>query len=161
MRIATPLRHRSRGQAIVESAMVLPILILLVMGVIDVGRVIFAHVALQEATQEGAIYGAYNPLAGASCNAACQRQAVRDRVIGSSSSDWVSGASVTVCHETTAPAGWTTPFPGILTVQSTYPLDLLTPIVPDILGTSTVTLSIEITATNFGTDPLAADGCTP
>jgi Flp pilus assembly protein TadG len=138
-------RRRPRGQALVESALVLPILILLVMGVIDVGRVIFAHVALQEATQEGAIYGAFKPN---------PRSAVQARVTNSSSAAWVSGASVTVCHvDRTAPAQ------DRITVTSTYPLDLLTPIVPDILGASTVTLNISITATNFSTTNLTA-GCT-
>lgn len=152
MRIGRRIHGRSRGQALVESAMVLPILVLLVMGVIDVGRLIFAHVALQEATQEGAIYGAYKP---------SPRDDIRTRVTGSSSEDWVSGASVTVCHLTTAPAGWTTPFPGAISVASTYPLDLLTPIVPDILGASTITLSVEITSTNFGPTPITTAGCTP
>ena len=126
-------QRRSRGQALVETALILPILLILVMGVIDIGRVIFAHVQLQEATHEGALYGAYNPN---------PTSAVQARVTNSSDADWVSGATVTVTC-TTSPA------PGRVTVSSTYNLTLLTPIIPDLLGVAAVPLSANSVATNF------------
>lgn len=133
--LAIRRRHqqRSRGQALVETALILPILLILVMGVIDIGRVIFAHVQLQEATHEGAMYGAYMPT---------PTSGVQSRVTNSSDADWVSGATVTVSC-TTSPA------PGRVTVSSTYNLTLLTPIVPDLLGVSAVPLSSTAIATNF------------
>lgn len=125
--------RRSRGQALVETALILPILLILVMGVIDIGRVIFAHVQLQEATHEGALYGAYNPN---------PTSAVQTRVTSSSDAEWVSGATVTVTC-TSSPA------PGQVTVSSTYSLTLLTPMIPDLLGVSAVPLSANSVATNF------------
>lgn len=55
----TILRHRPRprGQALVEFAIVLPIFILVLVGIIDGGRVIFAGNSLSEAAREGARWG--------------------------------------------------------------------------------------------------------
>jgi Flp pilus assembly protein TadG len=136
-------RRTRRGQALVETAMVLPFMILLVMGVIDVGRLLFAHVALQEATQEGALYGAFHPT---------NSTAIKSRVKASSGAQWVTGATVEVCQIVS-------PAPGRVRVTSTYPLQLLTPVIPDVLGTGTVTLRSVITSTNFSTTDLSTAGC--
>lgn len=121
-----------RGQAIVETALVLPMLVWLVCGVADLGRVIYAHHALQEATQEGALYAAYVP---------SPDSGVIDRVQGSGDSEWVQGATVSVVC-TTAPA------PGKVTVTSEYDLPLMTPLISSMFGGS-IPLSVDIVATNF------------
>ena len=49
------LRRRvPRGQALVEFALVLPIVLLLMMGVFDFGRAVFAYNSLSNAAREGA-----------------------------------------------------------------------------------------------------------
>lgn len=48
------LKRRSRGQAMVELALVLPILLLILMGVFDFGRAVFAYNSLSNAAREGA-----------------------------------------------------------------------------------------------------------
>ena len=121
-----------RGQALVETAFVLPALIWLVCGVADLGRLIYAHHGLQEATQEGALYAAYVP---------APDTGVINRVHGSAQSDWVQGATVSVVC-TTAPA------PGKVTVTSEYDLPLMTPLISSMFGGS-VRLSVEIVATNL------------
>ncbi len=50
-----------RGAALVEAAVILPFLILLVLGTIDLARAYFDAAKVQEAAQEGAIYASYNP----------------------------------------------------------------------------------------------------
>ncbi len=50
-----------RGQALVELALLLPVLILLAMGTLDVGRVFQGYLDLANATREGAAYAALNP----------------------------------------------------------------------------------------------------
>src|SRR5947208_915331 len=47
-------RHRSRGQALVEFSLVLPIFLVMLMGIIDVGRAIWAQNSLASAAREGA-----------------------------------------------------------------------------------------------------------
>lgn len=50
-------RRKQRGQSFVEMALILPILILLVGGVIDLGRAFLILVATENAAGEGALYG--------------------------------------------------------------------------------------------------------
>jgi Flp pilus assembly protein TadG len=54
--------HKSeKGQSLVEMAMSLVILMLLVGGVVDMGRAFFTFMALRDSVQEGALYGSINP----------------------------------------------------------------------------------------------------
>lgn len=55
-------RNRSRGQSMVEFALVLPIMLFLMAIAIDFGRLFYAYVAVQNAAKEGALYGSRNPL---------------------------------------------------------------------------------------------------
>ncbi|MBN1259454.1 MAG: pilus assembly protein [Anaerolineae bacterium] len=52
---------RETGQSIVEIVLLFPILILLLMGLLDFGRLFYAMVALNDAAEEGAIYAAIDP----------------------------------------------------------------------------------------------------
>lgn len=47
-----------KGQSLVEMALVLPILLLLFMGIMDFGRMLFLYAQLANAAREGARYGA-------------------------------------------------------------------------------------------------------
>jgi hypothetical protein len=49
--------HDDSGQSLVELAFSLAFLLLLVAGVIDIGRAFFTYIALRDAAQEGAAYG--------------------------------------------------------------------------------------------------------
>ena len=48
---------RARGQALVEFALVLPVFLLLIFGIIDVGRYVYVANAFNEGAREGARYG--------------------------------------------------------------------------------------------------------
>ena len=50
-------RSRSRGQSLVEFALVLPIFLMLIMGVIDAGRLVYMNSTLSNAAREGARLG--------------------------------------------------------------------------------------------------------
>src|SRR5207302_9218043 len=55
--------YSRRGQAIVETALLLPLLMLLVMGSADLGRVFYYSIAVTNAAREAARQGTYyNPL---------------------------------------------------------------------------------------------------
>ena len=64
-------RDRSRGQSVVEFALVLPILLLLLAATIDFGRLFYLYVAVNNAAKEGALYGARAPLCDDDSNPAC------------------------------------------------------------------------------------------
>src|ERR1700674_3029625 len=53
------LTHSRRGQAIVETALLLPILMLLVMGSADLGRVFYYAIAVTNSAREAARQGTY------------------------------------------------------------------------------------------------------
>lgn len=54
--------RRSRGQSLVELALIMPIFLLLIAAAIDLGRLFSAYIAIVNATKEGALYGAAHPL---------------------------------------------------------------------------------------------------
>ncbi len=51
----------SPGQSLVEFALTLPLLILILIGTLDLGRMLIAYVTIQNAAREGARYGVENP----------------------------------------------------------------------------------------------------
>jgi len=53
-------RRRSRGQGLAEFALVFPVLILILMGIFDLGRAVFAFNALGNAAREGTRVGIVN-----------------------------------------------------------------------------------------------------
>lgn len=59
---ANAQRNKSqRGQAIVEFAIVLPLLLVLLFGVIDFGRALQTYITINNASREGARLGSINP----------------------------------------------------------------------------------------------------
>jgi len=54
-------QHRTRGQGIVEFALLLPVLILILVGVFDLGRAFHALITITNAAREGARYGTMHP----------------------------------------------------------------------------------------------------
>jgi hypothetical protein len=56
-----PKNAKERGQSLVEVAITLPILILIVMSILDLGRAYYASITLSDAAAEGAAYAALHP----------------------------------------------------------------------------------------------------
>lgn len=54
-------RRVDRGQNLVELAIVMPLLLLILMGVIDLGRAFHAYIVVENAAREAARYGASHP----------------------------------------------------------------------------------------------------
>ena len=52
-----PHRERDRGQALIEMALMLPVLVLLLVGVFDLGRAVWLSNTLATAVREGSRYG--------------------------------------------------------------------------------------------------------
>lgn len=58
-------KAKSRGQSLVEFAMVLPVLVIMIFGIIDFGMGLRSYIALTNATREGARFAAVGNDAGA------------------------------------------------------------------------------------------------
>jgi Flp pilus assembly protein TadG len=54
-------RRRYSGQSLVELALLLPMITLILVGAVDLGRVFFYYARLTNAVKEGALYGTYAP----------------------------------------------------------------------------------------------------
>lgn len=112
--------RRQRGAASVEMALVAPLLVLLLMGIIDVGRILFTHVAVQDAAQEGALFASYEP---------DNFGAVRQRVVTSVEELALNSGEVVV----SCPLG---PNGDEIDVTVQHDVDLLTPIIGQLVGES-------------------------
>ena len=66
---------KERGQSLVEFSLSMVLILILLAGLVDFGRAVFTYMALRDAAQEGATYGAVNPTL---------TNAIEDRVFGSS-----------------------------------------------------------------------------
>lgn len=56
-----PKNKRSKGQSIVEMALLLPLLLVLIIGALEFGRLFFTHIVITNAAREGAFYLATHP----------------------------------------------------------------------------------------------------
>lgn len=105
----------------VELALIVPILIFLVLGVVEFGRVFNAYMTIQHAAREGARLG----ILGASDNE------IRNRVLENAVSLDPSLVSVAI-----APSSGSRTSGTILTVYVSYNFRVLMPLLSSVLGTS-------------------------
>ena len=102
-----------RGQATIEFAVMLPLMLLLCLGAIDVGRVFFDYIGIRAAAMEGARYGAYRPTDSAGAEAR-----VREHFSGSGPAGLAVTASPTGNCQTVSTDG-STATSGLFTVTVT------------------------------------------
>ena len=55
------IKRKEKGQSMVELALTFMIMMFALAGTVDLGRAFFALIALNDAAQEGALYGSMNP----------------------------------------------------------------------------------------------------
>jgi PKD repeat protein len=60
-RLRAHLHTRSRGQSLVEFALILPVFLFLLLSAIDFGRLFFTYIQINNAAREGAAFGAISP----------------------------------------------------------------------------------------------------
>ena len=98
-------RSRSRGQSIVELALILPVLMLLVASTLDLGRMFYSQITITNAAREGAYEAAYNPSsfqANAVCHSTTNR--VMCRVLSEAKGSFVVVQKPTSRSRATPPA---------------------------------------------------------
>ncbi len=131
-------RKAQKGQSLVEFSLGLVFLLIIVSGLIDLGRLYFTHVALEDAAGEAALYLSLNPHCihaydGVEC-AGINNAEYRIKNAGGQEVDWSKASYV-----------WGVPNPyGVgetVKVTVNYSYQLLTPIIPKIAGINPITLT--------------------
>src|SRR4249919_2206931 len=84
---ATARRERSRGQSMVELALVMPVVLMVILGGIDFGRVFLGWVDLHAMARHAADYAAANPAAWSTVDPDAAAQAEYLRQIQAEASD--------------------------------------------------------------------------
>jgi Flp pilus assembly protein TadG len=122
--------------ALVELAVVVPLLLLLILGITDFARALLTNITVVEAAQEGALYASYFPNVPAD---------IQQRVVDSVDDIAIAPGDVTAVVDHSACTA-------TVTVDHAYPL--ITPVGKAFIG-PTVTLSHTVTSTIFD------GGCVP
>jgi hypothetical protein len=70
--------RRSRGQSLVEFALIVPIMLVLAGGALDLGRLFYARVSIENAAREGAFFGSTNPRCDTAVRSLCDNPGTVD-----------------------------------------------------------------------------------
>ena len=143
-------RRRERGQGLTEFAIVLPVFLLIIFGIIDLGRVVWALDNLANAAREGAHYASIHgnskfvtcptgPSLAGSPAAGCSawspdskeptREATRAFLVAPG-----AGVSVTVCYYATTPCSGDTDEAGVKNQRGAYVIVRISSSVPILTG---------------------------
>lgn len=141
--------RRSRGQALVELALIVPILLLLMVAALDLGRIFYARITVENAAREGALVAAVladDPTAfqaGSPCNQATNK--VMCRVVNEA-----TGGFVTVSHTDVArdcnPSSCAEGLGNTVTVTVTGHFRLITPLLSMFTGGQDITFDASAVA---------------
>lgn len=143
------LRRDERGVALVEFALVLPLLVLICLGTIDFGRAYATWNSVKNAAREGAAFAQLNPGKVTSSGICADPNNIAWHVHNESSTvnayavtvtRTSDGAAVTGCNAGTIPASGTT-----IRVKASTTFSIITPFVKTILGGDpTVSASVAV-----------------
>ena len=129
------MRRGEGGQSLVEFALSLVFLLVLLTGVVDAARALYAYLSMRDAAQEGALYASIQP---------ADTAGIENRVRGAS--DYMNGlgAAITV---TSTPTG--APCLGsTIKVSINYPnFPLVMPLIGVFIGRQTVPIGVSVSDT--------------
>lgn len=151
--ISRDLQRRGRragGQSLVEFALVIPIIVLLVVGFVEVGRAVFAYNTIANAARQGARVAAVNQVNGVTdCDATRPVEdpsephwSIRGCVIAAASTLGLTTANITVGYSpppaTTLACDPTLHVGCIASVTVTYNYSVSTPFLSMVIGSFTM-----------------------
>ena len=158
----TPRRLPSRGQAMLELALITPVLLLLLLGAIDLGRVWYSEITIANAAREGVMEAAFAPTsfqAGQNCDKVNNR--VMCRAINEAANSFVTvkKADVTMtCNPSCTPGTPAAPHTVSVRVQGHF--SLITPLMGTFTGGQNITLAHTASAT-IAMTPVVGAASTP
>jgi Flp pilus assembly protein TadG len=115
-----------RGQDLAEYALILPIFLLVVMSIFDMGRAVYYYSALQNSVREGARYGIIYPddITGI-------ENVVRQKAVGLD----IRGLNISTSY----------PTEDTIQVRATFQFQIITPIIGALFGSNELTFSGQAT----------------
>jgi len=136
-----------RGQSLVEVSIGFVILVIIISGLLDLGRAYFIHIALEDGVGEAALYLSINP----GCRTAADGPECADpnnaeyRALnaGGAQVDW---PTATIDIERPEPYGVGDP----VSVSITYPFHLISPFIPRIAGVNPIYLGVSASQVIIG-----------
>jgi Flp pilus assembly protein TadG len=152
---------RSRGQALVEFALILPVLLLLLVITLDFGRLFFSYIQITNAAREAANYGSHVPtdLVGMQAKAGQETNSQGQRgenatVITAVCKDSATPPNTVLCSAASGGAG----SGNTVTVNVNEPFTFLTPLISGFFGGN---LTMSSSATSVITDYAPGSAGTP
>ena len=144
-------RRDERGQSIVELALIIPIAMLLLAGTLDMGRLFYARVAIENAAREGAVFGASDPRCDTAARTGCDDPDTADWRTRAEASGLDGLVTSFACHRFDAGTSTLIPRDSVAdclygdTYEATVSdqFEFVTPILTPILGSS---LTLEASA---------------
>ncbi|OGO18768.1 MAG: hypothetical protein A2Z14_06355 [Chloroflexi bacterium RBG_16_48_8] len=117
---------KERGQDLAEYALILPIFLLVVMSIFDMGRAVYSYSALQNSVREGARYGIIHPddITGI-------ENVVRQKAVGLD----IRGLNIFTSY----------PSDETIQIRATFRFQIITPIIGALFGSNEVTLKGQAT----------------
>ena len=153
-------RQRSRGQSLVEFALILPVLMLLFATTLDLGRLALAELSVENAAREGAFQAATTPT-DINNTLPCPADAKTNKVVcrvqleAKSSGVTIAPADISVACSV---AGCPTGLGNVVTVSVVGHFQLLTPILAPFFGGSTAVTFTRSATNQIETLPVPPTG---
>jgi PKD repeat protein len=141
----TRRRPRSRGQSLVEFALVLPLLLVFLATVLDLGRIYYANISLLNAAREGAFQASKTPgsyQAGQPCNTNTNLIVCRVQLESKGSMVEIAATDINVAC---AKAGCPVEADSTVRVEVSGQFQLITPILGFIFGGQTIDMESSAT----------------
>jgi PKD repeat protein len=152
-------RGRRRGQALVEFALIVPILLFMLVIAIDFGRLFFSYIQINNAAREGAAYAMYQPTDTATITARAEQetnaqgQAGESTILVSTACADQAGTSIACSVATGGPGAGNR-----ITVSVSEAFTFLTPLISGFFGGA---LQMDASATSVVTDYAPSSGGVP
>ena len=149
---------RGHGQALVEFAIILPVLVLIVLGAVDFGRVLFSWIEVQNASREAAAYAILNPTDSSGIRVHAQQETSVQSQRGE------GGLTITVtCQRSDTQAGvpcnslYVNDLGSTVTVSVTEPFTFFTPLIGNMMSG----FHLSASSTGFYMSPVNGTASTP
>lgn len=136
-------RRGAKGQSLVEFSLSMLFFFLFIMGLLDLGRIYFIYVALEDSAGEAAIFMSINPKCDKAVSAAnCTNPnngEYRAQNAAGQTLDWSKpGVNVLIDYPTVGKSTG-----NLVRVRIQYPFELYTPIISSIVGADTIVITAQ------------------